>query len=102
MHQERDDSEFERRWQKRPSIAAYPHAREIFELFPNKQFTWRRNTSYCSSAENLYQVRGVEDVREALKYVLRHRSDPYCPEIYTPYDLDMKWDKLVAYSLKHQ
>lgn len=79
----------------------YPHAREVFPLFKGHQITWRKNTSFCSSAENLYKIRGIEDIKSALDYYEKHKQHEFCPRIFNPYDLDMKWDKLVEFSLKH-
>ncbi len=88
------------RWQRRPSSARFPHSKEIFALFPNYTPSWKVNRTFCISAENLYVVRGVADTKEALDFAIKHRKEPFCPQVFTPYDLDMKWDKLVDYSLK--
>lgn len=96
----RDDEDGEQRWQKRPSIAKYPHAKEIFALFPNQSPVWKVNRPFCISAQNLYLTRGIADCREAIAFATKHKDENFCPKIYNPYDLDMKWDKLVAYSLK--
>lgn len=93
------DEEMER-WQKKPRNAKYPHSKEIFDLFPNYTSSWKINRTYCISAENLYLTRGVADTKEALDFAIKHRKEQFCPQIFTPYDLDMKWDKLVEYSLR--
>jgi len=97
------ENEFEvERWQKKPSAAKYPHAKEIFALFKNYVPSWKINRTFCISAENLYLTRGVADCKDALEFAEKHKKEPFCPQIHTPYDLDMKWDKLVEYSLKNK
>ena len=97
--EEKEQDEMQR-WQKSPSTAKYPHSKEIFALFPNATLSWKVNRTFCISAENLYLTRGVADCKEAVDFAIKHKRETYCPQIHTPYDLDMKWDKLVEYSLR--
>lgn len=92
----------EKTWQKRPSSAKYPHAKEVMKLFPGYVLSWIQYKHFCIAAESLYVERGMEDLAEAMKYYIKHQDEPFIPSIFTPVDLDSKWDKLVAYSLKNK
>lgn len=81
-------------------IAKYPNADTIFKLFPNSVPSWKINRTYRACAESVFKVRGLKDASDAMAFAIKHKDDEFCPKIDTPYDLDMKWDKLVAYSLK--
>lgn len=97
----KDENEERKEWQKRPSIAKFPNAKSVLVLFPNYILSWTHYKQFCVAAESLYQERGLEHVKEALKYYKKHKNDPFIPTITNPMDLDSKWDKLVEYSLKH-
>lgn len=103
---EKDTSDYpqkeprEKTWQKRPSSAKFPHAKDIMQLFPGYVLSWIQYKQFCVAAESLFAERGMDDVREAMKYYLKHQDESFIPSIFTPIDLDSKWDKLVAYSLK--
>lgn len=105
---EKDNSDYpqkepkETTWQKRPSSAKYPHAKQIMQLFPNYLVSWIQYKQFCFASESLFTERGIEDVTQALKYYKKHQDEPFIPSIFTPMDLDSKWDKLVAYSLKNK
>lgn len=105
---EKDNSDYpqkepkETTWQKRPSSAKYPHAKQIMQLFPNYLISWIQYKQFCFASESLFTERGIEDVTQALKYYKKHQDEPFIPSIFTPMDLDSKWDKLVAYSLKNK
>lgn len=73
---------------------------KVFELFPERQMNWRKNTTQIDAAKNLLEEHGLEDVTEALDYYHKNTQQSYIPEILTPSDLDRKWLKLAAFSLK--
>lgn len=93
-------SKFEEPKEKPQNKSKYPHAETIMKLFPNFQFSWRVYKQFCVAAENLWASRGEADCKSALEFYYKHRDEPFIPSIHNPIDLDMKWDKLVAYSLK--
>ncbi len=80
--------------------AQFPNADVIMKLFPNYQTSWKINRSFRIAAENVFKVRGLKDASDAMAFAVKFKDDEFCPKIDTPYDLDMKWDKLVAYSIK--
>lgn len=84
----------------RKPMAKYPNAKKIFALFPGYSLVWTVNRQFCMAAENLFETRGIDDCKEALSFAEKHKDENFCPRVYNPLDLDMKWDKLVAYSLK--
>lgn len=81
------------------SKSKYPHALEVFALwgaYP-KNWTSPKNSMHREAAENLYTEQGIEEIKSALAYIKKHKSDDYFPQIETPYDLDNKWLKLEAF-----
>lgn len=62
---------------------------------------WRLNKTQRQAAKNLIEERKLPQVRKALLFALENHDDPYCPFVYTPYDLDSKWESLKNYRDKH-
>lgn len=71
------------------------------EVLGRSPLNWRTNKTQRTSAENLYTERGLNQIRKALETYQEIRDEPFCPQINTPYDLDSKWSKLVAFKKKH-
>jgi len=78
---------------------------EVFEVFREVTgkypLNWQTNRTQRQSAENLYQERGLEQIRKALEFHRETKSEPFSPAILTPYDLDSKWSKLSEFKKKH-
>jgi len=74
--------------------------REIFDLWGKYPLSWRTNRSMIQAAKNLLASRSRQDLVDALDFAKKHANDGFCPQILSPWDLDSKWEKLVAYSLK--
>lgn len=70
---------------------------EVLGRYP---LNWRVNRTQRQSAENLFHEHGLDAVKNALKFYKQNRDDEYCPNVATPYDLDSKWNKLVAFKKK--
>lgn len=71
---------------------------QVFELFGNPYpLAWKANRTQIQAAKNLLAERGITDIEEALSWYNKHKEDPYCPVVNTPYDLDSKWAKLEAH-----
>lgn len=89
---------------RKESTAKYPHALEVFALwgaYP-KNWTSLKNSVQREAAENLYEEQGIEEIKAALEYIEKHKSEDFFPQIATPHDLDSKWAKLAAfYDKKH-
>lgn len=75
----------------------YPHSKEVFGLWGAYPRNWVANKTQLTAAENLFEERGIEDIKEALDFYRTHQKDKYCPEIDSPFDLDTKWVKLEAF-----
>jgi len=72
--------------------------KKLYQLWWDKYpVNWNRNRTQISSAKNLLEEHGMEQVEKALTFWRKYKSDPFCPDISTPYDLDSKWDKLLQY-----
>lgn len=75
--------------------------RRVFEAWgPKYPLHWRKNATEIQAAKNILEELTVEDVIWAIKTFEKHKSDPYCPSILKPSDVDRKWDNLVAYEKK--
>lgn len=77
----------------------YPHAKEVFSWFPDRQKSWELNTTELKHAELLFE-RGEEKVRGALSFTAKHKDDEMFYKITKPSDLERKWVDLVAYADK--
>jgi hypothetical protein len=93
-----DGEEREQR-SKPKSNAKYPNARSVFALFPKQQKSWLIDTTQLKHAELLFE-KGLSQVRGALKFHSENCDSQYCPEINTPYELSVKWLKLLSFKKK--
>ena len=74
----------------------------VFDLFGTKTFASLGNRkNEIEAAKTLIEVRGMEQIEKAIKYSQEHKNEEYCPKVFGPSDLLMKWDKLLAYKEKH-
>jgi hypothetical protein len=70
--------------------------KEVFDLFTELNLTsslWWSNKTQRTAAIAL-NSRGLDKVRNALRYYSQNKTDKNIPLITTPYDLEMKWEKL--------
>jgi len=78
---------------------------QVFEVFREVTgkypLNWKTNKAQRQSAENLYQERGLEQIKKALEFHRETKGEPFCPAIQAPYDLDSKWSKLSEFRKKH-
>lgn len=84
---------------KRPSTAKYPNALEVFSLWgANRRKAWEnpQNARERQAAQNLFEEHGIEEIQNALKWYEDLKDRDFCPQIFSPYDLDTKWAKLEA------
>lgn len=89
--------------EKKKSTAKYPNApavRKLFlEILGKSPADWRTNKTVLQACENLYTERGLDKIRNALEFYADHMDDKFCPKIYTPVDLDRKYQQLADYKL---
>ena len=94
-----DDGEIEK-----PKERPKRHYKEVYALFKilgNIPLNWTVNTTEQKCAENLYTERGIEKIERALLFYKRHKDNEFCPSINSPFDLDSKWSKLLAFKKKY-
>lgn len=82
---------------KKVSRAKYPNFKTVFALWPSVPKSWDNNTQK-QAAENLYQERGLEAIRDAIEWYETVKDIKFCPTMRSPHDLDIKWDKLDDFS----
>jgi hypothetical protein len=91
--------------EEKPRKVKSTEALEVFAIFGEvtgkNPLNWRTNKTQRQSAENLFQERGLEQVRQALEFHRETKDEHFCPTIHTPYDLDSKWSKLFEFKKKH-
>ena len=82
----------------------YPNALQVYKVFlevlGKLPANWKVNKTQLQCAENLFEERGLEKVRNALQFYKEHQEEEFCPQVSTPYDLDAKWTKLGEFKLK--
>lgn len=79
------------------TIAPTKDALEVFALFKGDKSGWGVNKTYRLSAQRLFDSHGVEKIRKALDFYEENKDEQYCPSIFNPFDLEMKWDRLRAF-----
>lgn len=75
--------------------------RGVFALWERQPKGWLQQKPQIQAAKNLLEEHGLEGVKKALAFAAKFKDDPYCPSVTSPYDLDSKWGKLLAYKQKH-
>lgn len=53
-----------------------------------------------AACERLIATHGLEKAQKAIKYIMEHRDDRFCPSITTPVQLEAKWAQLEDYARK--
>lgn len=90
--------------EKKKPTRKYPNApavRKLFqEILGKNPANWKINKNQLQACENLSTGKGMEKTRRALEFYKDHEGDEFCPVIHSPYDLDSKWDKLLAFKKK--
>lgn len=86
--------------------AQFPNAKEVFSLFPGAQAHWMKNRAIAGAAQRLHDRAvmaggGLEGLRKVLSVYEEHKDDPYCPQIFTPLDLETKGASLKAFFAKN-
>lgn len=87
--------------EEKPRTVVKPKYEQIFKLFGKYPLNWKTNKTQIQAAENLLEEHGLVQVRKALEFHSEMKEEPYCPQILTPWDLDTKWKKLIAFKKKH-
>jgi uncharacterized protein (DUF4415 family) len=73
---------------------------EVFRAFGKYPKNWEANKTERGAAERLLEEHGLEKVKKALDFCKRHADDERFYQVLTPWDLDSKWVKLIAYAKK--
>ena len=88
-----DTGEFE----KAKSTKKYPNAKKVYDLWVKYPKNWIINKTQLLSAENLYEERGLIQIKKALLFYKENKHLKFCPQITSPFDLDSKWTKLIKF-----
>lgn len=75
--------------------AKYPNARTVMRMFTNYEKHWNFKTPILQAAERLFSEKGIEKITRALQFYKENKDKEFCPKIYTPIDLEDKWQKLL-------
>lgn len=88
--------------EERPRMKTDTTYRGVFELWgPGYPLNWKNNRTQIQAAKNLLAENGLDGIKKALAFAAKFKDDPFCPSVTSPYDLDSKWGKLLAYKQKH-
>lgn len=94
-----DDGEVEK-----PKEKTKRHYKEVYEVFyrilniqPLTRADWAMNTTEQKSADNLYTMKGLEQVERALILFRDNKDVQYCPKIHSPNSLVRKWKQLYEF-----
>lgn len=75
--------------------------KSVFSFFGKYPPHWALNRAIIDASERLVEHRGLSNVRAAVQFALEHRNEKYCPQIFTPLDLEEKWQPLFAFKTKN-
>lgn len=76
---------------------------QVYELFYKKwPAAWRSDKTQIQAAKNLLEERGLEEVKNALKWYADLKHLDFCPDVSTPWGLDSKWIKFEKFVEKQE
>lgn len=79
-----------------------PAHKVVFDLFgPQCYMMLHVRKQENDAAKFLFKEIKMEFLEPAVRFAQSNAIDPYCPTVMSPYDLRMKWAKLVDYKKKH-
>lgn len=59
-----------------------------------------KNTTERGALERLIKKFGWSDIEAKINFLAQYKNDKYCPQAFTPYQMERKWPQLEAYILK--
>lgn len=62
---------------------------------------WIKSKTIRDSANRLFENKGKQQIGEMLILYKTHQDDKYMSPITSPYDLEMKWEKLLNYKKRN-
>lgn len=82
----------------RPKIERRPKDKEgIYLLFSEREQPWWRHAQQKTAALSLFDLVGVEKVRDGKQIMRDHEDDPMCPQAGTPFEYEAKLPQLTRY-----
>lgn len=79
--------------------------KQVFQVFKEElgiyPLNWNTNKTQIQSAKNLLEEHKLDKVRRALVAYKELKELELSPQILSPWDLDTKWHKLLAFKQKH-
>lgn len=80
---------------------------EVYELFEKilgikYPHFWVRNRAIRDAGERLWNEKGRTKIITALVFYRDNKDDKFCPSIETPFDLEVKWSKLLGFKKRNE
>lgn len=73
----------------------------IYALFSTRKEPWMFHKQQKLAAIRLFDLRGVEKVREGIELMNENSEDKFCPQAHTPFEYEEKLPALNAYKKKN-
>lgn len=73
----------------------------VFRLWGKYPKNWEMNTTIRAGAKNLYEERGLEQIKKALAFAADNRDNRHCPSVSDPWRLDKNWVALYEFKSKN-
>lgn len=89
--------EYENTSKKKEDLRRVKDKETIFTLFGAKRQPWWIHRQQREAALRLFDMVGVEKVRNGLSVMREHAEDKFCPQAYTPFEYEEKRSKLAGY-----
>lgn len=74
--------------------------KQVFDLFSKTKKGWMFHKPQIEAAKRLLGMHSLSQIRAALTFYNEHKGEKHFYEIHKPYDLEAKWDNLLAYKKK--
>jgi hypothetical protein len=79
----------------------YPFKEKVYACWGTHPKVWDANTKMCISSTNLYEERGLDQIKAAIHFWREHKDEPYCPDCSNPHKLDTNWSALFRFKAKN-
>jgi hypothetical protein len=80
-------------------------AKKVFKMFEEEirvnGMGWLKNKTERQSAQTLWEEKGENKIRAALRFWADHKDETFIPEVISPYRLLNKWDSLLRFKSKN-
>lgn len=85
--------------ENKKSIQRWAEIEAVFIYFSpeGKRQPWWSHKREADAVLRLIDMEGMDQIKKAIIFLRRHNGDMYCPMVNRPFQLEAKWDDILAY-----